>query len=152
METTDLDQLKVKIRRMKQEMDGFIKELAATYPVDGKSISDGWGQDVKVDISETEKDVVVRADLPGMDKDKIEITLEQGKMLKIAGSREISTTKTESGVIRQERMQGKFSRTLELPAECMNSGIKATYTSGVLEIVIPKNPASKAETVKIQVK
>lgn len=147
----ELDQLKVKIRRMKKEMDGFIKELVATYPEDDKSLSGGWGEDVKVDISETEKDVIVRADLPGIDKDKIEVTLEQGKMLKIAGSREIFTNQTTNGVVKQERMRGQFSRTLELPAECRNDGIKASYNSGVLDISIPKKPKSKDETVKIRV-
>ena len=147
----ELDQLKTKIRRMKKEVDGFIKELAATYPESGQSPAEGWGQDVKVDVTENEKDVTVRADLPGMDKDKIEVTLEQGKMLKIAGSREIFTNQTTNGVVRQERMQGKFSRTLELPAECRNDGIKASYNSGVLDIVIPKKPKSQDETVKIRV-
>jgi len=150
-EYKELDELKVKIRRMKKEADGFIKELVAAYPDDGKSLSGGWAQDVKVDVSETEKDVIVKADLPGMDKDKIEITLDQGKMLKIAGSREIVTNQTGKGFVRQERMQGNFSRILELPAECRNDGIKASYNSGVLDIIIPKKPKAKDETVKIKI-
>ena len=147
----ELDELKVKIRRMKKEADGFIKELVAAYPDDGQSLAGGWAQDVKVDISETEKDVIVKADLPGMDKDKIEVTLDQGKMLKIAGSRDMVTNQAGKGFVRQERMQGSFSRVLELPAECMNEGIKASYNSGVLDIVIPKKPKAKDESVKIKI-
>jgi len=147
----ELDELKVKIRRMKKEADGFIKELVAAYPDDGQSLTGSWAQDVKVDISETDKDVIVRADLPGMDKDKIEVTLDQGKMLKIAGSREMVTNQTGKGFVRHERMQGGFSRILELPAECRNEGIKASYNNGVLDIVIPKKTKTKDETIKIKV-
>lgn len=147
----DLDQLKLQIRKMKQEMSGLIKEITSDSLVDSKTIAEGWGQDINIDVTETDKDVLVRADLPGMDKDKIEVTLEQNRMLKIAGSRDISKTQTSQGVVVQERARGVFSRTIELPAECKSSGIKASYNNGVLDIAIPKKEKSKEDTVKIKV-
>lgn len=147
----DLDQLKKQIVKMKREMSGLIKEIAADYPADAKGLMEGWGQDVRIDVTETEKDVLVRADLPGMDKDKIEVTLEQNKMLKIAGSRDIVKSQTSQGVVVQERSRGAFSRTIELPAECKASGIKASYNNGVLDISIPKKEKSKEDIVKIKV-
>ena len=147
----DLDQLKLQIRKMKREMSGLMKEITADYSSDSKALVEGWGQDINIDITETDKDVLVKADLPGMDKDKIEVTLEQNKMLKIAGSRDVVKNETAKGVVVQERARGVFSRTVELPVECKASGIKASYNNGVLDISIPKKEKSKEETVKIKV-
>ena len=134
----DLDQLKLQIRKMKREMSGLIKEVTEDYSSDSRALVDGWGQDIRIDVTETEKDVLVRADLPGMDKDKIEVTLEQNKLLKIAGSRDVMKNQSSQGVVVQERARGVFSRTIELPVECRSDGIKASYSNGVLDISIPK--------------
>lgn len=147
----DLDQLKMQILKMKREMSGLIKEITSDYPGDSKGLVEGWGQGIEIDVTETDKDVLVKADLPGMDKDKIEVTLEQNKMLKIAGSRDVMKTQASQGVIVQERARGAFSRTIELPVECRSDGIKASYNNGVLDISIPKKAKTKEETVKIKI-
>ena len=147
----NLDELRAKLVRMRREMDRFMKDIVGTYPETGKPFMEEFGQDVKVDVTQTDKDVVVKADLPGMDKDKIDITLENNKILKIAGTREVLKSQTAPGIVKQERMQGKFERTLELPTECMSEGIKASYKNGVLEIVIPKKAKTKEEMIKINV-
>jgi HSP20 family protein len=150
-EYRDLDQLHNKIVRMKKEMDRLIKDVVSTYPEQGNLASGSFGEDVKVDIAQTDKDIIVRADLPGMAKDKIEITLEKNRILKIAGTRETVKKETAPGMIKQERSLGKFERVLELPAEGMSGGITASYKDGVLEIVIPKKKALEEEKVKIKV-
>jgi HSP20 family protein len=110
-----------------------------------------FGQDVRVDVVENENNIVVTADLPGMDKSKIDITLDQGRILTIAGTREMVSQKTAPGMVRQERMVGKFQRAVELPAECMNDGIKANYKDGVLTVDIQKKKLPKKEVVKVKV-
>jgi len=147
----DLDQLKLQIRKMKREMSGLMKEISSDYSSDSKALVEGWGQDISIDVTQTNKEVLVRADLPGMDKDKIEITLEQNKMLKISGSRDVVKNQTSQGVVVQERARGVFARTIELPAECGSDGIKASYNNGVLDISIPKKEKSKEDAVKIKV-
>ncbi|MFH0764212.1 MAG: Hsp20/alpha crystallin family protein [Candidatus Omnitrophota bacterium] len=147
----NLDELRVKLMRMKKEMDAFMKDIISTYPGQAMNAVDVFGADVKVDIAETDKDVIVKADLPGMDKDKIEVTLLNNKILKIGGSREMVKKEAAPGMYRQERMSGRFERVLELPVECMNQGIKAAYNNGVLEIDIPKKKQGKEETIKINV-
>jgi len=147
----NLEQLRGKLVRMKREMDSFIKDIVATYPDQQGAMLDNLGQDVKVDVTETDKFVIVRADLPGMSKDKINVTLDNNKLLKISGKREIMKSQTSPGVVRKERMEGEFARVLELPTECMSEGIAATYKDGVLELVIPKKEKTKTETVKIKV-
>jgi len=147
----NLDELRVKLMRMKKEMDRFMKDIISTYPDQALNAVDVFGADVKVDIAQTDKDVIVKADLPGMDKDKIEITLLNNKILKIGGTRNVEKKEAAPGMVRQERMSGKFERVLELPVECLNEGIKAAYNNGVLEIDIPKKKPGKEETVKINV-
>ncbi len=150
-EYRDLDQLHNKIVRMKKEMDRLMKDIVSTYPEQGNAASGSFGEDVKVDIAQTDKDIIVRADLPGMAKDKIEITLENNKILKLAGTRETVKKETSPGMVKQERTLGKFERVLELPAEGMSEGITASYKDGVLEIVIPRKKALEEEKVKIKV-
>lgn len=146
----NLAELRTQLVRMKREMDKFVKEVASTTTDTGTMFGSDFGQDVKVDITESDKAINVKADLPGMDKSKIEITLEGGRFLRIAGSRDIAKEEVKPGVVRQERLQGKFMRLVELPAECMSSGIKADYTNGVLEVIIPKKKTAKEEPVKIK--
>lgn len=147
-----LDEFRAKLIRMRREMDKFMKEVVVDYPNADALGPKGYGADVKVDVIDGGKDIVVKADLPGMDKDKINISLEEGRILKISGSREVIKRETAPGVVRQERMSGNFERVLKLPAECKTDGIDATYKNGVLEITIPKKEKLPAEEVKIKVK
>ncbi len=147
----DLSQLRHKVVKIKREMDQFIKEIMETYPDQRNGTFLETGQEVRVDISENDKEILVRADLPGMDKDKIEVTLENHNRLKISGSRDMMKQEIAPGVVRKERMQGRFERILDLPGEGTSDGIKANYKNGVLDIVIPKRQKSKEAPVKIAV-
>lgn len=146
----NLQQFSHRLVRMKRDMDNFMKELASAYSEDAGGFS-GFGSDVRVDIVENPKDFVVRADLPGMDKDKITVTLTGNRILKIAGSREMVKEQKGPSMVRQERMRGQFERVIELPADCRSDGIAASYKNGVLEILIPKKEESKPETIKVNV-
>lgn len=150
-EERDLELLSKKLIRMKKEMDKFVKEMSFAYQGQDNGYLSQFGGDVKVDIAENDKHFIVTADLPGMDKDKIDITLESGRILKISGTRRVEKQEAAPGVVRQERMEGRFERVLELPGECKSEGISASYMNGVLEIVIPKKESKKAETVKVKV-
>lgn len=152
-EEKNLEILSKKLVRMKREMDKFVKDMTAAYsPAQDPALMAAFGSDVRVDVAENDEGFIVTADLPGMDKDKIDITLESGRILKISGARHVEKKETSpGGVIRQERMEGKFERVLELPAECKSEGISASYKNGVLEIAIPKKTPAKVETVKVKV-
>ena len=147
----NLEEMRAKLVRMKKEMDRFVKDVISAYPDQGSAAVSEFGQGVTVDIAENDKEVIVKADLPGMEKDKIEVTLENNRSLKIAGSREAMKKETAPGMVKQERMQGKFERILELPADCISENIKATYNNGVLEIVIPKMKKAQEKAVKVKV-
>ena len=146
----DITQLKKKLVRMKREMDSFMKDIVSTYP-DQKTSFDSLDQDVKIDVAENEKDFVVKADLPGMAKDRIDVTLENDRLLRISGAREAAASQTSPGMVRQERNLGKFERTVELPSACRADGIKASYDEGVLEVVIPKKEIQPESKIKVKV-
>lgn len=150
-EEKNLEILSKKLVRMKREMDKFVKDMSVAYQEESSPLSGSYGSDVRVDVVDNVKEFIVRADLPGMDKDKIVVTLDNNKILKISGSREAIKAQTGPSVVKQERMEGKFERVIELPAECKSDGIKASYKNGVLEITIPKKEPAKKETIKVSV-
>jgi HSP20 family protein len=147
----NLEQTRAKLVRMQREMNKFMKDLASPYMDQDKAGMGAFGTDVRVDVTDSDKDIVVKADLPGMTKDKIDIRLENNRMLTISGSRDVMMKQESPGIVRQERMNGHFERVLELPAECEAQSIKATYNEGVLQIVLPKKKVEKPETIKVNV-
>ena len=147
----NLDQLREKVVRMQREMNKIMRDVVGPYANTDNNGAGIFAPDIKVDVSENAKNVIVRADLPGMSKDQIDITLQDNRILRLSGSRDVMTRQESPGVVKQERMTGHFERSLELPAECENSGIKATYNEGVLEIVLPKKKGAKEDTVKVNV-
>ncbi|MDP3791232.1 MAG: Hsp20/alpha crystallin family protein [Candidatus Omnitrophota bacterium] len=149
----DMAILRKKLGQMKREMDLLVREVVSTVPATGDTSVNTFGGDVYVDILQNDKSVIVKADLPGMEKDKINVVLDNNRFLKISGSREILKSEKSPGVVRQERFFGNFSKVIELPCEVTPAGINATYKDGVLEITIPKKAKSpKEEPVKINVK
>lgn len=148
----DLLTLRKKLSRVKREMDLLIKDMVSGASMASDVVLGSSAGDVNVDILQNAKFVIVKADLPGMEKDKINITLESGRFLKISGSREMLKSQTAPGVVKQERFFGSFEKSVELPCEVENSGISATYKDGVLEITIPKKAQAKEDKVKINVK
>ena len=107
------------------------------------------------DIKETEKDMIVKMDLPGVSKDQIKIKLEDNQVLKISGSRdsekEEQKTTQSNQYSRIERQHGAFERSIKLPVSAQDSGIQAQYDNGVLTVTIPKANEAKKE-VAIQVR
>ena len=104
-----------------------------------------------MDVAETEHAYVIKAEMPGVSKDNISITLENG-VLSIAGeSREEKEEKDNGRVIRQERRYGKYVRSLRLGTEVNDRDIKAAYKDGILEITVPKAEAVKPKKIAVEV-
>lgn len=101
-----------------------------------------------LDIEETEDAIVVRAELPGMNKEDIKVSLS-GDTLTISGERKFESEKKNRTYYRQERIYGKFQRTVTLPAEVEGDKAKASYKAGVLELILPKSEKSKAKEITI---
>jgi HSP20 family protein len=106
---------------------------------------EGWAP--AIDIAETDGHYVFTADLPGVKRDDVEITVDD-RILTIQGQRQ---TETETqGLRRVERAQGRFYRRFRLPEQANQEGIEAHYAEGVLTVRVPKQV--RAEARKIEVK
>lgn len=103
-----------------------------------------------VDVFEEKDDIVVKAELPGIEKDKIEVNLTD-RTLTIKGEKKKEEDIKEENYYRAERSYGSFLRTLELPNEVRADKVKASFKNGILEVRMPKTEEAKAKEVKVKV-
>ena len=101
-----------------------------------------------VDIFETEGEIVVKAELPGMDRKDIALNLENN-VLTVKGDRRFEKETQEENYHRIERSYGGFSRTFSIPATVDAERIRADYKDGVLKIVLPKKEQAKPKQIRI---
>ncbi|MDF7638077.1 Hsp20/alpha crystallin family protein [Lactobacillus sp. ESL0791] len=96
---------------------------------------------MQADVAENDHEYVVKVDMPGMDKDKIELNYNDG-ILSVAGSRKSfkDTSDKDKNIIHKERSEGHISRSFRLP-NVVASDIHAKYDNGVLTITLPKQSA-----------
>ena len=102
-----------------------------------------------IDILQEGDRYLVRADLPGMKKDEIEVTLD-GDTLTISGEKKRENETRDDSSYRSERYYGKFSRSLVLSSTVDANKIEAAYTDGVLSVTIPKSEEARPKQIKIQ--
>jgi HSP20 family protein len=103
-----------------------------------------------VDILETENELVLKADLPGMDMKDIDIQLENGT-LTLKGERKFEKEEKNKGFHRLERSYGSFVRYFTVPETVDTEHVKAEYNSGVLTVTLPKKEIAKPKAIKVQV-
>ncbi|MCE5323574.1 Hsp20/alpha crystallin family protein [bacterium] len=100
-----------------------------------------------VDILETQSDLVVRAELPGMNRDDIDIEVT-GESLTIRGERKFDEASKDE-YIRVERPYGPFQRSFSIGVPVQPNKVKAGYHDGLLEIIIPKAEETKPKKIKV---
>jgi len=103
-----------------------------------------------VDVFEEKDEIVVKAELPGMDKENIEVNLTDHH-LTIKGEKKKEEEVKEENYYRAERSYGSFLRTLELPKDVHADKVKASFKNGILEVRLPKTEEAKAKEIKVKV-
>jgi HSP20 family protein len=101
-----------------------------------------------MDLVETGEHLVLRADLPGLEKDDVEIEVKDG-VLTVSGERKAGHEEKAEGIYRVERSFGSFSRSLTLPKGVDAGRVEAEFDKGVLEVRIPKPEEAKPHRVEI---
>ncbi|HYS78437.1 MAG TPA: Hsp20/alpha crystallin family protein [Candidatus Dormibacteraeota bacterium] len=104
-----------------------------------------------VDILESDDRIVLRADLPGVEQDDIELRVEDGVLI-LRGQRKPPADVRPEDLHRSERPHGTFVRSFSLPQNIDQAAIRASQKNGVLEVVLPKKQESKAKAIRIDVK
>jgi HSP20 family protein len=108
--------------------------------------SRGWVP--PVDIQETEDSYRLLAELPGLTRDDIQITLENN-VLRLSGERKLEKDVKRESYQRIERTYGAFSRSFSLPHEVNADGVQAAFENGVLTVTVPKAEQSKPRKISI---
>lgn len=103
------------------------------------------------DITETDKEYLIKAELPEVKKEDVKITLENG-VITITGERKHEKEQKDENEIRVESFYGSFARSFSLPENIDAKGIKAESKDGVLRVRIPKTPAAESKKIAIEVK
>lgn len=104
-----------------------------------------------MDIKERENEYVVRTDLPGIRKEDINVTLENGLLTITAERREEQEQKEEGREIRRECRYGRYVRSLRLGTQIDEKGVKANYQDGVLQLTLPKAEQAKPRKISVDV-
>jgi len=103
----------------------------------------------RVDLVDRGKELVLRAEVPGVSKEDLKVTLRDG-MLSIRGETRRETRADEGDYHRREISRGSFERAVALPADVAAEKIKASFRDGVLELVMPKNGKPSGHTIAIE--
>ena len=107
-----------------------------------------WNWNPVVDVYDNDDNIVLKAEIPGIDKKDIEIDVK-GRVLTLKGERSSDNEVKEDNYYRRERCFGKFERAFNLPVNVELDKIKANYKDGVLEIEIPKPEEKKPKQITV---
>jgi HSP20 family protein len=102
-----------------------------------------------LDISERKDSYLVTVEVPGVNADDLDITLEDG-LLTIQGERQFTSESSEQQYHRVERRYGSFRRSITLPSQVRADAIEASFENGVLEVVVPKAEAAKPKKISVR--
>lgn len=108
----------------------------------------GWTP--ALDVYEDKDNYTVKAELPGMKKEDIEVSLHEGS-LSISGERKSESKHEDAEVYRAERFFGRFQRTVSLPSAVAADKVKAAYKDGLLTITLPKTEEAKPKHIDVAV-
>ena len=112
----------------------------------GSRLLSAWNP--AVDLYEDKDNVIVKAELPGMKKEEIEVSLHNGA-LSISGERKSEEKVEDAETYRSERFVGRFHRTVTLPSEVKGDQVKAQYKDGILTITLPKVEEAKPKQIQV---
>jgi HSP20 family protein len=104
---------------------------------------------IRIDVSETDKDYLVKADIPGVKKEDIKVSVE-GNQVSVSAEVKEEKEASGAGMLRSERFYGQEYRTFTLPQEVDDQKAEAKYENGVLLLTLPKKPGTGGKQLSIQ--
>ena len=134
--------------RIRMEMDRLWDSFLEGRPV--RRVEDDREWLPSVDVSETKNDLVIKAELPGLDTKDIDISMNNG-YLTIKGEKKNEKEERDENYHLIERSYGSFTRSVRLPREVQSDKITASFKNGILKITLPKSEEAKKKEIKIKV-
>jgi len=132
---------------LRDEIDRLFESPLSALTQSSHQFLSGWMP--AIDLYEDKDHFHLKAELPGMKKEDIEIAIHEG-VLTLSGERKLDTQCQNAEVYRSERALGRFQRTLTLPAQVSAEKVKAQYKDGILTVVLPKAEESKPKHIEIK--
>jgi len=136
------------IDTLRREMDHFFDDLVRlSWSNEQSGLATGtWAPNA--DITENEDEYQIMMDIPGMDKNDIKITIQDGRV-SVTGERKAEEKEEKADFVRQERYYGSFFRSFKLPEKVKEEDIEASFKDGVLKLLIPKAEVVKPKSIKV---
>jgi HSP20 family protein len=132
---------------LRREMDDLFDKFFGEQQLPAKR----WAEIAPaLDLKETDNEVIVTAELPGVEPKDMNISLE-GDTLTIRGEKKQEKEEKNENIVRIERSYGSFQRSISLPCKVAEDKIAADFRNGVLRVTLPKTESSKKKSIKINV-
>jgi len=137
----DMDILS-EMERLRREMNGLFSNYSSTsgpstYPL--------------MNVYDDKDNILVTAELPGLTKEQVNITFSDG-ILTVSGKQQHLAKTKGMTVVRKERSEGDFEKTLRIPTKIKQDAIKASFSNGILSVTMPKAEEVKPKTIAIEAK
>jgi len=136
------------IRRLQEDMDRLLERFMKPFSTLTWPVSEAAGP--PVDVYEKDGNVVVKAELPGLKKEDIEVTATEDS-ISLRGEFKREEEVKKEGFYRRERREGKFYRTIPMPAPIKPDQVKASFKDGILEITAPEVEEAKPKERKVPI-
>ncbi|MEM9484173.1 MAG: Hsp20/alpha crystallin family protein [Cyanobacteria bacterium P01_F01_bin.116] len=131
---------------LRKEMD----KLFDQFRLDPKGNGNGFGFVPSAEMDETDTEIHLKLEIPGMEADNLEIEVTDGAVA-IKGERRSETKTEEEGRFRSEFQYGKFERLIPMPTRIVKDQVAAEYKAGVLRLTLPKSQEETTESVKVKI-
>jgi HSP20 family protein len=135
------------IKKLRHEMDRLYDRFFDWKPFPYLAESGDWWP--PVDVLENPKEIIVHAEIPGVEAKEIDVHLE-GNVLTIRGERKREVTEEGQDYYYAERSYGTFSRSIRLPSDIDREGIRARYDHGILELKLPKREKAVQKRIRVE--
>jgi HSP20 family protein len=136
------------LRRLQSELDRFFEDPFSSWLSPVEPLYEAWMP--AVNVYEEKDQLVVKAELPGMKKEELEVFMS-GDTLNIAGERKFANEEKTGTLHRSEQYFGRFHRSIRLPSSVKADKLAAHYKDGILTITCPKTEEAKRKAVAIKV-
>ena len=133
---------------LRDEIDRLFESPLTALTAASQQFLSGWAP--AIDLHEDNDNLVLRAELPGMKKEDIDISLQED-LLTLSGERKEEQYHKDAEVYRSERFLGRFQRTITLPFPVDVSKVQAAYKDGILTVTLPKAEHAKPRQIEVRV-
>ncbi|MBP7279882.1 MAG: Hsp20/alpha crystallin family protein [Sedimentibacter sp.] len=132
-----------------READNLSKDISNFFDFSPMRFFGGMSSP-RVDVYQTDTDVVVKAEIPGITKEDLNVYVDENS-IRLSGQSKRDNEYKDEHVYRTERFYGSFSRTIPLPVEIKSDQAKAEYKDGILSITVPKVEPAKSKGKRIDI-